>query len=162
MHHERFYHLSLFLNDYLQLNRNNAVSFLHHNMASIVAVIIYTLYGQMAILAEAEKKGIEAAGGIAHIHQVPETLSPGVIKPLGGAPKPSYPITTNDTLLEHDCFCLAFSPDLAIFQLNGKPSGMQPEVFGPKVHYIVKLLVSLFQPALGAAMKSPLLILYLF
>lgn len=69
-----------------------------------VAIIIYTLYGHVAKLAEAEKKGVEAAGGQADIFQVPETLTPEVVKALGGAPKPDYPIATRDTLTEYDAF----------------------------------------------------------
>ncbi|AQZ09088.1 hypothetical protein BZL39_A00200 [Zygosaccharomyces parabailii] len=73
-------------------------------MAPKVAIIIYSLYGHTAILVEAEKRGVEAAGGIAHIYQVPETLSPSIIKAMGGAPKPSYPIATSNTLLQYDYF----------------------------------------------------------
>lgn len=69
-----------------------------------VAIIIYTLYGPTATIAEAEKKGVEAAGGQADIFQVQETLSPEVVKALGGAPKPDYPIATQDTLTEYDAF----------------------------------------------------------
>ena len=69
-----------------------------------IAIIIYTLYGHIAKLAEAQKKGIEAAGGVAEIFQVPETLSPEVVKALGGIEKPNYPIATRDTLLEFDAF----------------------------------------------------------
>lgn len=34
-----------------------------------VAIIIYSMYGHIATLAEAEKKGVEAAGGKATIFQ---------------------------------------------------------------------------------------------
>ena len=73
-------------------------------MAPNVAIIIYSLYGHTAILAEAEKRGVEAAGGKADIFQVPETLSPEVVKAMGGAPKPNYPIATNDTLVNYNAF----------------------------------------------------------
>ncbi|CDH10313.1 probable Protoplast secreted protein 2 [Zygosaccharomyces bailii ISA1307] len=73
-------------------------------MAPRVAIIIYTLYGHTATLAEAEKKGVEAAGGTADIFQVPETLSPEIIEAMGGAPKPDYPIATNETLTEYNAF----------------------------------------------------------
>lgn len=73
-------------------------------MAPKVAIIIYTLYGHTAKLAEAEKKGIEAAGGIAEIFQVPETLSEDVVKALGGLEKPSYPLATRETLTEYEFF----------------------------------------------------------
>lgn len=69
-----------------------------------VAIIIYTLYGHIAKLAEAEKKGIEAAGGTADIFQVPETLSKEIVTALGGIQKPDYPIATRDTLVEYDAF----------------------------------------------------------
>ncbi|KAH3900609.1 probable Protoplast secreted protein 2 [Saccharomycodes ludwigii] len=73
-------------------------------MAKKVAIIIYTLYGHTAILAEAEKKGVEAAGGEADIYQVPETLSPDVVKALGGAPKPDYPVASHEILTQYDAF----------------------------------------------------------
>ncbi|QLG72293.1 hypothetical protein HG535_0C06480 [Zygotorulaspora mrakii] len=73
-------------------------------MAPKVAIIIYTLYGHTAILAEAEQKGVQAAGGLADIFQVPETLAPGVVAALGGRPKPAYPLATNATLEEYDAF----------------------------------------------------------
>ncbi|AQZ16039.1 RFS1 (YBR052C) and PST2 (YDR032C) [Zygosaccharomyces parabailii] len=73
-------------------------------MAPRVAIIIYTLYGHTATLAEAEKRGVEAAGGTADIFQVPETLSPEVIQAMGGAPKPDYPIATKETLTEYNAF----------------------------------------------------------
>ena len=69
-----------------------------------VAIIIYTLYGHLAATAEAEKKGVEAAGGEAQIFQVPETLSPEIVKALGGPEKPDYPIATKETLTDFDCF----------------------------------------------------------
>ena len=50
-----------------------------------VAIIIYTLYGHTAILAEAQKRGVEAAGGEADIYQVPETLSDDILKALGSS-----------------------------------------------------------------------------
>lgn len=69
-----------------------------------VAIIIYTLYGHTAVLAEAQKRGVEAAGGEADIYQVPETLSDDILKAMGGPPKPSYPIATLQTLQEYDAF----------------------------------------------------------
>ncbi|CAR22115.1 KLTH0C07590p [Lachancea thermotolerans CBS 6340] len=71
---------------------------------SKVAIIIYTLYGHTAELAEAQKRGVEAAGGEADIYQVPETLSDDVIKALGGQRKPSYPIASRETLEEYNFF----------------------------------------------------------
>lgn len=69
-----------------------------------VAIIIYTLYGHVAKQAEAEKRGIEEAGGEADIYQVPETLTPEVVTALRGIEKPDYPIASRDTLTEYDAF----------------------------------------------------------
>ncbi|KAL1988077.1 hypothetical protein VTN96DRAFT_1108 [Rasamsonia emersonii] len=73
-------------------------------MAPKVAIVIYTLYGHVAKLAEAEKKGIEAAGGQADIFQVAETLSDDVLKLLHAPPKPDYPVAEPEKLLEYDAF----------------------------------------------------------
>lgn len=64
----------------------------------------YTLYGHVAKLAEAEKKGIEAAGGQADIFQVAETLSDDVLKLMHAPPKPDYPVAEPGKLLEYDAF----------------------------------------------------------
>ncbi|KAI0291379.1 1,4-benzoquinone reductase [Multifurca ochricompacta] len=48
-------------------------------MAPKIAIVIYTTFGHVAKLAEAEKKGIEAAGGQATIYQIAETLSEDVL-----------------------------------------------------------------------------------
>ncbi|KAK9479890.1 flavoprotein-like protein [Lipomyces japonicus] len=73
-------------------------------MAPKVAIIIYSLYGHIAAVAEAEKAGIEQAGGSATIYQIPETLSQDVLEKLYAPPKPSYPIATPETLTEYDAF----------------------------------------------------------
>lgn len=75
-------------------------------MAPKVAIIIYSMYHHIATLAEAEKKGVEAAGGQADIFQVPETLSDDVLKALHAPAKPDYPIATNDTLVNYDAYLL--------------------------------------------------------
>ncbi|RXW18019.1 hypothetical protein EST38_g7825 [Candolleomyces aberdarensis] len=67
-----------------------------------IAIIIYSLYGHIAKLAEAEKEGIEAAGGIADIYQVPETLPQDILELLRAPPKPDYPIANADTLTQYD------------------------------------------------------------
>ena len=73
-------------------------------MAPKVAIIIYSLYHHVATLAEAAKKGVEAAGGEATIFQVPETLPQDVLDKMHAPAKPDYPIATNDTLTEYDAF----------------------------------------------------------
>ncbi|TFK19402.1 flavo protein WrbA [Coprinopsis marcescibilis] len=71
-----------------------------------IAIIIYTMYGHIAKLAEAEKKGIEEAGGKAVIYQVPETLGEDILEMLRVPPRPDYPIATPETLVEYDGFLL--------------------------------------------------------
>ncbi|ODV96298.1 hypothetical protein PACTADRAFT_2591 [Pachysolen tannophilus NRRL Y-2460] len=73
-------------------------------MAPKIAIIIYSMYGHISQLAEAEKKGVEAAGGKADIYQIPETLSEDVLKAMHAAPKPDYPIASMDTLKDYDAF----------------------------------------------------------
>jgi len=69
-----------------------------------VAIIIYSMYGHVAKLAEAEKAGIESAGGKADIYQVPETLPQEVLTKMHAPEKPSYPIITPDILTTYDAF----------------------------------------------------------
>ncbi|KAK9459455.1 flavoprotein-like protein [Lipomyces oligophaga] len=73
-------------------------------MAPRVAIIVYSMYGHIASLAEAVKVGIESAGGSATIFQVPETLSTEILGLLHAPPKPEYPIADLDTLTGHDAF----------------------------------------------------------
>ncbi|KAL6950097.1 flavodoxin-like fold protein [Hanseniaspora vineae] len=69
-----------------------------------VAIIIYSMYGHIAKLAEAEKAGIEKAGGQADIYQVPETLSDDILGKMHAPPKAPYPVASNDTLTTYDSF----------------------------------------------------------
>ncbi|ODV92661.1 hypothetical protein CANCADRAFT_90559 [Tortispora caseinolytica NRRL Y-17796] len=69
-----------------------------------IAIIYYSTYGHIAKLAEAEKAGIEAAGGTADIFQVPETLSDEILAKMHAPPKADYPIATNETLTSYDAF----------------------------------------------------------
>nr|AAD21025.1 1,4-benzoquinone reductase [Phanerodontia chrysosporium] len=69
-----------------------------------VAIIIYSMYGHIAKLAEAEKAGIEEAGGSATIYQIPETLPEEVLAKMHAPPKPEYPVITPEKLPEFDAF----------------------------------------------------------
>ncbi|KAG6331649.1 hypothetical protein ID866_7440 [Astraeus odoratus] len=69
-----------------------------------VAIIIYSLYGHIAKMAEAVKGGIEGAGGSATIYQIAETLSDEVLAKMHAPPKPNYPIITPKELPEFDAF----------------------------------------------------------
>ncbi|KAG5643029.1 flavodoxin-like fold protein [Asterophora parasitica] len=73
-------------------------------MAPKVAIVIYTLYGHIATLAEAVKAGVESAGGQATIFQIPETLSPEVLAKLHAPPKPAYPVITLEEFVKFDAF----------------------------------------------------------
>ncbi|ORY80317.1 NADH-quinone oxidoreductase [Protomyces lactucae-debilis] len=69
-----------------------------------VAIIIYSMYGHVLKMAEAEKKGIEAAGGQAIIYQVPETLPQEVLAKMHAPPKADLPVASAQILNEHDAF----------------------------------------------------------
>ena len=69
-----------------------------------VAIIIYSLYHHVYDLALAEKAGIEAAGGVAYIYQVAETLSDDVLAKMHAPAKPDIPIATHETLTQYDAF----------------------------------------------------------
>ncbi|PPQ72863.1 hypothetical protein CVT26_003487 [Gymnopilus dilepis] len=71
-----------------------------------IAVIIYSMYGHIAKLAESVKAGVEAAGGQAKIYQVPETLPENILNLLHAPPKPDYPIATPETLTQYDGYLL--------------------------------------------------------
>jgi len=76
------------------------------NMSPKVAIIIYSLYGHITKLAEAEKAGVESAGGTAVIYQVAETLPQEVLTKMHAPEKPSYPIITPEILATYDAFLL--------------------------------------------------------
>lgn len=70
-----------------------------------VAIVIYSMYGHIAALAEAEKKGIEAAGGKATIFQIPETLPEEVLTKMYAPPKGAYPVIDDVTdLTKYNAF----------------------------------------------------------
>lgn len=60
------------------------------------------MYGHIFKLAEAEKKGIEAAGGKADIYQIEETLPEDVLAKMHAPPKTTHPIATVDTVKDYD------------------------------------------------------------
>jgi NAD(P)H dehydrogenase (quinone) len=71
-----------------------------------IAIIIYTMYGHIATLAEAVKSGIESAGGSARIFQVPETLPQEVLTAMHAPGKPDYPTISAKELTAFDAFLL--------------------------------------------------------
>ncbi|KAG9009920.1 hypothetical protein FRB90_008085 [Tulasnella sp. 427] len=65
-------------------------------------IVIYSMYGHVTQLAEAEKAGIEKAGGSATIYQVAETLPEEVLQKMNAPAKPDYPIVQPMDLVKHD------------------------------------------------------------
>ncbi|KHN97703.1 minor allergen Alt a 7 [Metarhizium album ARSEF 1941] len=66
----------------------------------------YSMYGHIRQLAEAEKKGIEKAGGTVDLYQISETLSDDVLSKMHAPPKPTdIPVLQDPTTLtEYDAF----------------------------------------------------------
>jgi len=69
-----------------------------------VAIVIYTMYGHIAKLAEEVKKGVESAGGSATIFQVPETLTQEILTKMYAPPKPDYPVITLEKFVTFDAY----------------------------------------------------------
>ncbi|KIM86854.1 benzoquinone reductase [Piloderma croceum F 1598] len=69
-----------------------------------IAIVIYSMYGHIAKLAEAERAGIHKAGGQAEIFQIPETLSEEVLTKMHAPAKHNYPIIDAKTLATFDGF----------------------------------------------------------
>ncbi|KAN0086188.1 benzoquinone reductase [Tylopilus felleus] len=69
-----------------------------------VAIVIYSLYGHIAKLAEAVKSGVSSAGGSATIYQIQETLSEDILKLVRAPPRLDYPILLPDDLVNFDAF----------------------------------------------------------
>ncbi|KAG5652639.1 Minor allergen Alt a 7 [Sphagnurus paluster] len=69
-----------------------------------VGIVIYSMYGHIAKLAEAIKIGIESAGGHAKIFQVPETLPQEVLTKMYAPPKPDYPVIDLEEFAKYDAY----------------------------------------------------------
>ncbi|KAF8159216.1 flavoprotein-like protein [Crassisporium funariophilum] len=67
-----------------------------------IAIVIYSMYGHIAQMAEAVKAGIASKGGNATIYQVAETLPDNVLSLMHAPAKPDYPIATPETLTQYD------------------------------------------------------------
>ncbi|KAI0179041.1 putative benzoquinone reductase [Hypoxylon sp. FL1284] len=77
-------------------------------MAPKIAIVFYSMYGHVRKLAEAEKAGIEKAGGTADLFQIPETLPQEVLtKMYAPGPAADIPVMSDPTTLEsYDGFLL--------------------------------------------------------
>ncbi|KAK4119962.1 benzoquinone reductase [Parathielavia appendiculata] len=54
-----------------------------------IAIVYYSMYGHIKTLVEAEKRGIEKAGGTGDVFQIPETLSDEVLAKMSAPSKPA-------------------------------------------------------------------------
>ncbi|KAF2750622.1 benzoquinone reductase [Sporormia fimetaria CBS 119925] len=77
-------------------------------MAPKVAIVFYSTYGHIRQMALAEKQGIEEAGGKVDIYQLPETLTPEVLKKMHAPEKPTDIPFLDDPkqLAEYDAFLM--------------------------------------------------------
>jgi NAD(P)H dehydrogenase (quinone) len=75
-------------------------------MAPKIAIVYYSMYGHIRQLAEAEKKGIEEAGGSVDVYQIAETLPDEVLAKMHAPPKPTdVKVLENPGILEeYDAF----------------------------------------------------------
>ncbi|EPQ50429.1 NADH quinone oxidoreductase [Gloeophyllum trabeum ATCC 11539] len=85
-----------------------------------LAIVIYTMYGHVAKLAEAIKSGIEGAGGNASIFQVAETLSPEILNLVKAPPKPDYPVMDPLDLKNYDGFLFGIPTRYGNFPVQWK------------------------------------------
>ncbi|RPD65311.1 flavo protein WrbA [Lentinus tigrinus ALCF2SS1-7] len=69
-----------------------------------VAIVIYSMYGHIATLAESVKKGVEASGGSVTIYQIAETLSPEILTKMHAPPKADYAVLAPGDLAQFDAF----------------------------------------------------------
>ncbi|ROT36355.1 flavo protein WrbA [Sodiomyces alkalinus F11] len=77
-------------------------------MAPRIAIVYYSMYGHIKQLAEAEKQGIEKAGGTADLYQIEETLPQEVLTKMGAPPKAAdVPVLSDPAILkDYDAFLL--------------------------------------------------------
>ncbi|PMD33022.1 benzoquinone reductase [Hyaloscypha variabilis F] len=73
-------------------------------MAPKVAIVFYSMYGHVKVIAEAEQRGLKKAGIDADIFQISETLSEEVLSKLHAGPKSSYPTIDATSLEKYDAF----------------------------------------------------------
>ncbi|KAJ3713021.1 1,4-benzoquinone reductase [Lentinula guzmanii] len=73
-------------------------------MAPRIAIVIYSMFGHIAKMAEAVKSGVEGAGGSVEIFQIPETLPQEILEKMHAPQKPDYPVISVEQLTEYDAF----------------------------------------------------------
>ncbi|KAI1781933.1 1,4-benzoquinone reductase [Ganoderma leucocontextum] len=85
-----------------------------------VAIVIYTMHGHIATMAESVKKGIDSAGGSAVIYQISETLPWELLARLRAPPKPNYPIIAPGDLVKFDAFIFGIPTRYGNFPVQWK------------------------------------------
>ncbi|KAF7799124.1 hypothetical protein EIP86_010354 [Pleurotus ostreatoroseus] len=85
-----------------------------------IAIVIYSMYGHIAGMAEAIKKGIEKSGGKATIYQIAETLPDEVLTKMYAPPKPDYPILEPAELANFDAFIMGIPTRFGNFPTQWK------------------------------------------
>ncbi|KAI1271268.1 quinone oxidoreductase [Xylaria sp. FL0933] len=91
-------------------------------MAPKIAIVFYSMYGHIAKLAQAEKAGIEKAGGTVDLYQIPETLSTEVLAKMH-APGQSadIPLLQDPSVLEgYDAFLFGIPTRYGTFPAQWK------------------------------------------
>ncbi|KAI1321546.1 benzoquinone reductase [Xylariaceae sp. FL0255] len=91
-------------------------------MAPKIAIVFYSMYGHIKQLAEAEKAGIEKAGGTVDLYQIPETLPQEVLTKMH-APGQSKDIPLLEdpaTLQQYDAFLLGIPTRYGTFPAQWK------------------------------------------
>ncbi|KLU87818.1 minor allergen Alt a 7 [Magnaporthiopsis poae ATCC 64411] len=74
-------------------------------MAPKIAIVFYSMYGHIKQLAEAEKAGVERAGGTADLFQIEETLPEEVLGKMHAPPKSDVAVLKDPaTLAGYDGF----------------------------------------------------------
>lgn len=93
-------------------------------MAPKIAIVYYSMYGHIRQLAEAEKRGIEKAGGSADLYQIEETLPQEVLTKMHAPPKPTdVPVLSDPTVLQgYDAFLLGIPTRYGNFPAQWKVS----------------------------------------
>ncbi|KAJ7260140.1 flavoprotein-like protein [Mycena rebaudengoi] len=71
-----------------------------------ICIVIYSMHGHIAKMAESVKAGIESAGGKATIYQIPETLPQEVLAKMHAPAKSDYPVIDGKTLATFDAFMM--------------------------------------------------------
>lgn len=101
------------------------------------------MYGHIRQLAEAEKKGAEAAGAQVDIYQLPETLSEDVLAKMHAPPKPSdIPILEDPkTLTQYDGFLFGIPTRYGNFPAQWKVCITNPIILCTEGNSANKILV---------------------